>query len=502
MPKSIASAAPQAFTVYALTQAIKGALETGFPVVWVEGELSNFSCPASGHWYFSLKDEHAQLRCVMFRGNNLRVRPRPTDGDQLLVRGRISLYDRRGDLQLICDHMQPAGLGALQREFERLKQRLEAEGLFDAAKRRPIPERPRHIGVISSGTGAALQDILNTLQRRWPLATVDLWPTPVQGAAAAPAIAAALRGLPRHAPVDVILLARGGGSLEDLWAFNEEVVARAVRACSVPVITGVGHETDFTIADFAADLRAPTPTAAAERATPDTGELLSTVARLRAALNGRQTARLGNLLAATDVLAQRLQRQHPRRRLQNDAQRIDEQELRLARQFGQRLQRQGSAVDSALQRLSRQHPRRVLATHRQRLDLALTRLAPGAQRILAIARQHLQSQESALIPTRLLARLERDMTQQRALQQRLAACCALQLVQRQARAVRAGQLLEALGPKAVLARGYAMVTDAGEHVVRDAAAVAVGQTVTVQLHRGRLDVAVRSKTPAKGSNAV
>ena len=237
-------------------------LERGLGVVWVEGELSNFSQPSSGHWYFSLKDRDAQLRCAMFRQRNMLVGFTPHAGQQVLVRGRVSLYEPRGDYQLIVEHLEEAGVGALKREFERLKARLAAEGLFAPERKRPLPRFPRRIGVVTSPTGAALRDILHILARRFPPAAVLIYPTPVQGAAAVPALVAGAASWPRRArECDVLILARGGGSLEDLWAFNDERVARAIRACAIPVVSGIGHEIDFTIADFVADARAPTPSA-------------------------------------------------------------------------------------------------------------------------------------------------------------------------------------------------------------------------------------------------
>src|SRR5579871_6168918 len=256
-----------------LNRAARGLLEGGFPLLWVEGEISNLARPASGHLYFSLKDSQAQVRCALFRNRNLLLRFKPADGMHVLVRGRVSLYEPRGDYQFIAEHMEEAGHGALQRAFEELKQKLTAEGLFDAARKRPLPAAPRSIGVITSPSGAALRDILSVIRRRYPLARVVLYPVPVQGEGSGAKIAAMLRTASERADAEVLILARGGGSLEDLWAFNEENVARAIRASRIPVVSGVGHETDFTIADFAADLRAATPSAAAELIVPD-GEAL------------------------------------------------------------------------------------------------------------------------------------------------------------------------------------------------------------------------------------
>ena len=247
-------------------------IERGFPALWLEGEISNYSRPSSGHWYFSLKDEQAQLRCAMFRQRNLLTKLVPKDGVHVLVRGRLSLYEPRGEYQFIVDHIEVAGEGALRQKFEVLKAKLAAEGLFDLARKRTLPKCPTRIGVVTSPTGAAVRDVLNVLRRRYPSIPVLIYPVPVQGNEAAPRIAEMLGLVSRRAECDVLILARGGGSLEDLWPFNEEVVARAIAACKVPIVSGVGHEVDFTIADFVADLRAPTPSAAAELVVPDCSE--------------------------------------------------------------------------------------------------------------------------------------------------------------------------------------------------------------------------------------
>jgi exodeoxyribonuclease VII large subunit len=306
-------------------------LESGLPALWVEGEISNFAAPASGHWYFTLKDRDAQIRCAMFRARNSGTGFRPKDGQQVLVRGRISLYEPRGDYQLIAERMEDAGEGALKREFERLKAKLAAEGLFDAALKRPLPAMPKRIAVVTSPTGAAVRDVLHILARRFPPAAVLVFPTPVQGAAATDSIVAAIDAASGRGDCDVLLLVRGGGSIEDLWCFNDERVARAIRRSQIPVVSGVGHEIDFTIADFAADVRAPTPSGAAEISVPDGRALLAAVStageRLRLHAQ-RLLARAGERL---DVLSQRLARAHPGNRLQQQVQRLDELDLRLRR---------------------------------------------------------------------------------------------------------------------------------------------------------------------------
>ncbi len=319
-------------TIYAvseLAEILRGLLEDSLPNLWVQGEISNLAKPASGHWYFTLKDAQSQIRCAMFRNANFYIRPPPANGDAVLIRGKVGIYPARGELQLIVEHLEPAGAGALLRAFEALKAKLAAEGLFDAERKRPLPPAPRRIGLITSASGAAVHDVLTVLQRRWPLARVFLYPVPVQGAEAPPAIVKALAELPRRASVDLVLLVRGGGSLEDLWAFNEEAVARAIRACTVPVVSGVGHEIDVTIADFVADLRAATPTAAAELATPDIAEWAAQVSGIGNLLRSAMQRRLQR---AAEQLARnraRLHVLHPGRRLQERAQRLDELDARL-----------------------------------------------------------------------------------------------------------------------------------------------------------------------------
>ncbi|MEW6094717.1 MAG: exodeoxyribonuclease VII large subunit [Chloroflexota bacterium] len=331
MQPALFDASPR-YTVTDLTRRLRLLLESTADLqgVWVEGELSNFSRPSSGHVYFTLKDSSAQLRCVMWRNDAARLKFTPADGMLVEAHGGISLYEASGQYQLYADLLRPLGEGALFAEFLRLKALLEAEGLFDPRRKRPIPELPRRIGIVTSPTGAALRDMLNTLRRRYPLAEVILAPTPVQGEEAPPAIVAALRTLSLSAAPDVILLARGGGSMEDLWAFNDERVVRAVAESTAPVITGVGHETDFTLVDFAADLRAPTPTAAAELATPLTlADLQSGLMQMEQSLVGEMQAGFQRRRETLGWLEARLRLVSPRRRLQSERQRLDDITRRL-----------------------------------------------------------------------------------------------------------------------------------------------------------------------------
>ncbi|MDG4594139.1 MAG: exodeoxyribonuclease VII large subunit [Candidatus Contendobacter sp.] len=317
------------YTVSRLNQDVRALLEGEFPSLWVEGEVSNLSRPSSGHFYFSLKDAKAQIRCALFQNRAFLFRDCPRNGQQVLVRGRVSLYEPRGDFQLIVEYVEEAGAGALRRAYDALRLKLEREGLFAPEHKRPLPRFPRRIGVITSPTGAAIRDVLTTLRRRCPSLPVLLYPVPVQGDGAAQEIARAIRRASERRDCAVLLLARGGGSLEDLQAFNQETVARAVFDCAIPLVTGIGHEIDVTIADFVADLRAATPTAAAELASPDRLEWLRQVRLLEERLDRALQRRLAHQNQRLAELTRRLDRVQPRRRLRDRAQRLDELDQRL-----------------------------------------------------------------------------------------------------------------------------------------------------------------------------
>ncbi|HTB67707.1 MAG TPA: exodeoxyribonuclease VII large subunit [Steroidobacteraceae bacterium] len=413
------------YTVSRLNREVRLLLERGLAVIWLEAELSNFTQPASGHWYFTLKDKEAQIRGAMFRQRNMNLGFTPKSGQLVLVRGRVSLYEPRGDYQMLVEHMEEAGVGALKREFERLKARLAAEGLFAPELKRLLPAFPHRIGVITSPSGAAIRDVMHILKRRYPPARVLIYPTPVQGAAAVPALIQALELASARAECDVLILARGGGSLEDLWAFNDEGVARAIRACAIPVVSGVGHEIDFTIADFVADVRAPTPSGAAELVVPDRQELLSTLRRMgeRLIQSGRRELRTAGQLLAH--LRHRLQRMHPGVRLRHSAQRLDELEQRLRKALHARVQQQNI-------RLSHAHARTTQL--RMRLQHALQRRVETSVHRLNLA-QH---------------------------------------------------KLDAVSPLATLGRGFAVVMRADGRVVTDAGTVAVGDEIRALVLRGAL----------------
>ncbi len=315
-------------------------LSQGFPALWVEGEISNFIRASSGHLYFSLKDASAQVRCAMFKGRASTLKLAPKNGLKVLVRGKVGLYEPRGEYQFIIEHMEDTGVGVLQRQFEALKRQLHAQGLFSSEHKQPLPAFPRCIGVITSPTGAAIRDILNVLKRRCPQIPVMIYPVLVQGEGSKEQIVNAIRQADREQRCDVLILTRGGGSIEDLWSFNEEVVAHAIHACSLPIISGVGHEIDFTIADFVADLRAPTPSAAAELVSPDMAALQTHTQRLFSQLQRNQQRRLQLAGEHLRRLRQRLENQRPTNRLQQKVQRLDELEMRLQaaiqRYFGRR----------------------------------------------------------------------------------------------------------------------------------------------------------------------
>jgi exodeoxyribonuclease VII large subunit len=353
---------PASWTVTDLTRYLRQLFENDEALqdVWVQGEISNFSRPSSGHLYFTIKDSGAALRCVMWRNNAARLQFMPRDGEAVEAHGVISIYEAGGQYQLYADALRPAGEGALYQEFLRLKAKLEAEGLFEAERKRPIPAQPKRIGIITSPTGAALRDILNTLRRRYPLVEVVLAPTAVQGDEAPGGIAAAFKLLNSLTQPDVILLARGGGSIEDLWAFNDERVARAIVDSTCPVISGVGHETDFTIADFVADLRAPTPTAAAELAVPDQADLRADLTELDNHLARLALANVSDQRWDLQALNNHLLLYSPRPRLLSDKQRVDELAFRLSTAARHTLKLEAAYIQGLTQRLASLSPQAVL----------------------------------------------------------------------------------------------------------------------------------------------
>lgn len=429
-----------------LVRSARALIEQQFGLIWIEGEISNFARPASGHFYFSLKDTQAQVRCAMFKPKSTYLRFRPADGMRVLVRARVSLYEARGEFQLIVEHMEEAGEGALLREFEKLKARLAAEGLFDAAKKRAIPALPKRIGVITSPTGAAIRDVLSVIKRRFPMLDIELLPVPVQGNDAAPAITAMLNAASAAARHDVLLLTRGGGSLEDLWAFNDEALARAIRASAIPVVSAVGHEIDFTIADFAADLRAPTPSAAAELLAPDAAALMR---------------RLNDL--------QSRMRAHMQRDLHNRAQ----------------------STDHAYTRLRAQHPLAQLARANERLANTLSRMRMANRNQVIAAHNRLAMATSRLHGQRPSARLVSAGERIDALNNRLRTLTAHRLATHDSRLKELARALNAVSPLATLQRGYAILVDIESgQVVRSPAQVAPGQALRARVAEGEFQVKV------------
>lgn len=433
---------PPVLTVSSLNRMARSLLEDGFPSVTVEAEISNLATPASGHWYLTLKDERAQIRCAMFRNRNRSVRFRPANGMQVTVRGRLSLYEARGDYQLILDSMEEAGAGALQRAFEALKHRLGDEGLFNADRKRPLPARCHHVGVITSRTGAALQDILTVFNRRFPLMRITVFPVPVQGEEAPAAIVRALQLANRRREelhLDALLVGRGGGSLEDLQAFNEESVARAIADSTLPVVSAVGHETDTSISDFVADVRAPTPTAAAELMSPDGAALAQRFHQAERRLQSAVRQTLSRRAEQVRSLLRRLR--HPGRQLQEQAQRLDGLEQRLQRALRQQIERHRTALDHRHRRLLLQDPRARIAQRKEHNN-------------------------------QLRQRLRRAMLDG--------------LETRRNRLEQLGHTLDAVSPLQTLARGYSITTDARGTLVRDSTALKPGDRLTTRLARGHV----------------
>ena len=384
------------YTVSELNTEVKWLLDTQFGSLWVEGEISNFMRARTGHMYFSLKDSRSQLRCAMFRNDNRRVQFNPADGQKVLCRGRLGIYEQRGDYQMVVDQMTEIGVGALQQKFEATKKRLHAEGLFDESHKQPLPEFPKRIGLVTSPTGAALQDALNVLERRYRCAELIVYPVTVQGEQATPSIVSMLSLANRRAECDVLMLMRGGGSLEDLWAFNEEPVARAIYASKVPIICGVGHEIDYTIADMVADVRAPTPSAAAELVSPDQAALQQAVANSKRRLLRTTMQSIEDASSHLQHLARRLDNHHPSHRLRQRAQRCDELDLRLQRAMQLSVAQANSSLDNLQLRLRNLSPGRELQRRQEKLTSLRARLEQSVNSVFSSAKVHLDGHQRAL----------------------------------------------------------------------------------------------------------
>jgi len=394
-------------TVTQLNRATSQLLGEHFLSILVEGEISNLSMPSSGHLYFSLKDANAQVRCAMFKTQQRRLVFKLKNGKQVVVKAQVSLYEPRGDFQLIIESVEEAGDGALRRTFDALKLKLSEEGLFDAANKQRLPALPKAIGVITSPSGAAIRDILTVLKRRFAAIPVIIYPVAVQGNNAKYEIARAINLANEHKQCDVIILGRGGGSLEDLWAFNEEMVARAIFASAIPVISAVGHETDVTIADFVADLRAATPSAAAEHATPDQQEWLSRFVHLETRLQQQLQRKLSQKQQSLGWLVKRLQQQHPGQKLARNAQRMDELESRLNQVMQARLRHNNSRVEAVIAKLWQHNPAAAINSYKQRQDYLHKRLVTAARHKLEQLNQHLLNYSQTLHAVSPLATLNR-----------------------------------------------------------------------------------------------
>ncbi|WP_330960597.1 exodeoxyribonuclease VII large subunit [Photobacterium sp. 53610] len=429
------------FTVSSLNAQVRLLLENEMGVVWLIGELSNFSAPVSGHWYFTLKDARAQVKCAMFRGNNQRVTFRPANGNQVLVKARLSLYEPRGDYQLIIESMQPEGDGRLQQQFEKLKMQLAGEGLFAQTLKKALPEQPKRVGIITSKTGAALHDILNVLKRRDPGLPVVIYPTMVQGEGAAISIAQAIGRANSRQECDVLIVGRGGGSLEDLWAFNEEIVARTIAASQIPIISAVGHEVDVTIADFVADMRAPTPSAAAE-------------------------------LVSRDLSVQ--------------MQKITQRQQHLRHAMRHYLSQRQNQLVRWQHRLDRQHPQVQLNQQSQRLDELRSRLERAMRKQISDSQQHVHRNEYKLALHSPTQRLEKLSSQLATHQRRLQDAMDRRLVNARHQLAMATEKLDAVSPLATLARGYSITRHENGQVIRSAAQVKTGDTLQTTLADGEI----------------
>jgi len=440
------SSAPQhqVYSVSKLNKEIRGILEQGFASLRLTGEISNFVAPASGHWYFSLKDDKAQIKAAMWRGNNRYSKYRPNNGAQVVVTARVSVYEPRGEYQLIVEHMEPAGEGQLKQQFEALKLQLAAEGLFSSAHKQPLPTQIRKVGVVTSATGAAIKDILTVMKRRAPQLEVIVYPTQVQGSDAHLQIAEKIRLANIRNEVDVLIVGRGGGSLEDLWCFNEEHLAREIFASRLPIISAVGHEIDTTISDYVADLRAPTPSAAAELVSPDQHAIKKHIIEKYARLSHLMLSKIKEAKQTKNTLLQRLKLQHPNSQLQQQAQRLDELSMRLQRGVHAQLNQKNNQLSLLQQRFQHQHPERRLSQSKDMLKQLEQRL------------------------------LNAQNKNQQAAQQQLAMLAAR---------------LESISPLGVLARGYS-ITKKGESVVKSIEQVKTGETLITQVHDGEIHTTV------------
>ena len=488
------------YTVAELSFAIKGLLESSFPDVWVTGEVSNFRAAASGHYYFTLKDASAQLRAVCFRNQARYLKFKPQDGLSVIARGHLSVYEARGEYQLYVEYLEPAGLGALQFAFEQLKQKLAAEGLFDQARKKPLPALPHAIGIVTSPGGAAVRDILRVIKRRFPNMNVILYPATVQGSGAAAEIVEGIEYFNQHPMVDVMIVGRGGGSLEDLWPFNEEIVARAIAASTIPIISAVGHETDFTIADFVADMRAATPSAAAELVVERKEDFLAEIGnRVR---HMSQNLRIRIAEAREELTGLRMHRafQHLPARILERGQRIDEALTEIERTLRTRLESERRRLLELTAQLVRFEPRRLLEIRWVQIQQRKSQLGRIESEMNMLIGEQLHSSHEAWVGVssgitrfnlrgtlRLMrATLHEHETE---IQDRIGRI----FTERRHRLAHDQSLLDERSPLTILNRGYSITRDAHNNIVHDPAQVEVGDELSIRLARGELGATVREK---------
>ncbi|PIR01762.1 MAG: exodeoxyribonuclease VII large subunit [Nitrospinae bacterium CG11_big_fil_rev_8_21_14_0_20_45_15] len=481
---------PKVYSVREFTDDTKAILEAAFDSVWIEGEISNLRTPASGHSYFILKDSAAQVRCVFFKGYRSGLKYKPEDGDHVLLFGRVTVYSARGEYQVIVESVEPHGLGALQKAFEQLKKKLSDEGLFDDVRKKTLPEFPWKVGVVTSSTGAAIRDIVNVIQRRNPKVSILLYPVKVQGDGAAEEIAQGIRTLNKIPDIDVLIVGRGGGSLEDLWAFNEEVVARAIAESQLPIVSAVGHEVDFTIADFCADLRAATPSAGAELVVPDLREIESRLRSLtrQAILNTMDKIRVNK--EHLRHLTRRRVLQNPQEIFAFRAQRVDDLNRRLFNSLDHWSLLQRGKLEGWRHRLLQSSPQKTLAVQNERFASLSNRLKSASPARL-IPQQRELAQALAKRLERLIKSSFKLVSERRkTVSTRLATQASRHLQVQRKRFEGAVKQLNALSPLAVLDRGYSICLHDGKAVLTSAK-VAPGDSVTVRLSKGQLDCVVK-----------
>jgi len=435
---------PHVYTVSEITRDVRAILEAAFEMAWIEGEISNYRLAASGHAYFVLKDDKAQIKCVLFRGQRVGMKFTPEDGDQVLLLGRVTVYEARGDYQVIVEAMEPRGLGALQKAFEQLKEKLAKEGLFDEARKQQLPEIPWKIGIVTSPTGAAIRDMIHVIQRRNPKTSILLYPVKVQGEGAAEEIAQAIKDLNQRKDLDVLIVGRGGGSIEDLWAFNEEAVARAIAGSRIPVVSAVGHEIDYTIADFVADLRAPTPSAAAELVVPKLNDIVQDLQYLTHQMIERMAEDIEDYRERLRYLIDRRFFREPRQILEAPAQRLDEMAQRLLRGLDQWVWVKRERLAHTAHRLLQASPRKQIQALSERRNDLMARLARRLESQIKLKKEKLDG---------------------------------------------VAKSLNALSPLNVLDRGYSITTKSGK-AVTSYKQVKKGDAVRIRLAKGQLDATV------------